>query len=122
MAWSCCVLTAGSCTDLGAVACDGLAVAYVRERAAEVLDRAARVLPRWGFDPAPLERFVERLATRRVPADEIMALHEHHQSIYEVLKHLSVLEADPVSDLPRAEPCTVARDRVLRRVTALAGV
>jgi carboxylate-amine ligase len=40
--------------DLGAVACDGLAVAHVRNRAAEVLGRAEVVLPRWGFDPSPL--------------------------------------------------------------------
>jgi Glutamate-cysteine ligase family 2(GCS2) len=108
--------------DLGAVACDGLAVAHIRDRAAEVLDRAARVLPLWGFDPAPLERFVQRVATRRVPADEIMALHEHHQSMYAVLKSLSVLEPEEAAVGSSAEFRAVAKDRVQRRKPVLAGV
>jgi hypothetical protein len=77
--------------DLGAVACEGLALDRVRFRAAEVLDRAMRVLPGWGFDPAPLAPFARRVATRRVPADEILALYEREQSVEGALRHLAEL-------------------------------
>jgi len=80
--------------DLGAVACDGLAVDHVRERAAEVLERAARVLPSWGFDTTPLQPFARRVATCRVPADEIMAWYEQEPSLPSVLRRLAVLQTE----------------------------
>jgi carboxylate-amine ligase len=101
--------------DLGAVACDGLAVDHVRERALEVLDHAGAVLPFWGFDPAPLEPFVERAATRRAPADEIMALHEQEQSLSRVLRHLAVLEPAALSN-PRAGFAITNHETAPRRV------
>ncbi len=77
--------------DLGAVARDGLAVNHVRERAAEVLERANRVLPMWGFETAALKAFAQRLASRLVPADEIIAWYREDPSLPNVLRRLAVL-------------------------------
>jgi hypothetical protein len=77
------------------------------------------MLPLWGFDPAPLEPFVARVASRRVPADEIMALHEREQSMARVLRHLAVLEPERVTE--RKLPDTgIGRPQITRpRVPAL---
>jgi carboxylate-amine ligase len=91
--------------DLAAAACDGLAVDHLRDRAAEVLDRGARVLPAFGFDPGPLKPFVDRVAARRVPADEILALHENEQSMYRALRHLARLQ--PESEVAASTPVPV---------------
>ncbi len=77
--------------DLGAVARDGLSAETVRERAAEVLDRAPGVLAAQGFDPKALEPFSLRLETGRLPADDLIALYEREQSIPAVLRHLAQL-------------------------------
>jgi hypothetical protein len=77
--------------DLGAVAVDGLAAETTAERAAEVLGRAPTVLTGWGFDPAPLSRFKERLDRRRVPADDIVALFQTGHSIPLILRSRSEL-------------------------------
>jgi carboxylate-amine ligase len=79
--------------DLGAVARDGLAAETVRERAAEVLDRAPEVLAAQGFDPGPLEPFRLRLETGRLPADDLIDLFEREKSIPGVLRHLATLVA-----------------------------
>ena len=71
--------------DLGAVARDGLAAETVAERAAEVVERAPHVLAKWGFDPAPLGPFRERLRSRRLPADDLVQLYESERSIERVL-------------------------------------
>jgi carboxylate-amine ligase len=86
--------------DLGAVACHGLHVRHVRERAAEVLESAERTLPAWGFDPTPLEPFSQRVATRRVPADDILALYKRDRSLPGVLRHLAGLRAEKPTDVP----------------------
>src|SRR5262249_46325859 len=75
--------------DLGAVARDGLAAETVAERAAEVLDRAPGVLARHGFEPRTLGRFHRRLATGRLPADELIDLYRRDHSIPGVLRHLA---------------------------------
>lgn len=77
--------------DLGAVARDGLAAETVRERAAEVLDRAPAVLSAQGFNPAALLPFCVRLETGRLPADDLVSLYEREQSIPAVLRHLAKL-------------------------------
>ena len=79
--------------DLGAVARDGLAAETVRDRAAEVLDRAPGVLAAQGFAPGPLEPFHLRLETGRLPADDLIDLFEREQSIPGVLRHLATLVA-----------------------------
>src|SRR5207237_5838367 len=66
--------------DLGAVARDGLAAETVRDRAAEVLDRAPGVLAARGFDPGPLKPFRQRLETGRLPADDLIDLYERERS------------------------------------------
>ena len=78
--------------DMGRVARDGLDAETIRTRAEEVLSRAPAVLERWGFDPAPLRRFQERLDTGRLPADGIIALYEREQCVAGVLRHLCDLE------------------------------
>jgi carboxylate-amine ligase len=77
--------------DLGAVARHGLEAETVRERAAEVLRHAPKVLSRWGFDPQPLEPFHRRLETGRLPADDLIDLFEQERSIPGVLRHLATL-------------------------------
>jgi len=77
--------------DLGAVGRDGLAAETVRDRAAEVLDRAPSVLAAWGFHPRPLEPFRRRLETGRLPADDLIDLYERERSIPAVLRHLAPL-------------------------------
>jgi len=77
--------------DLGAVARDGLSAETVRERAAEVLDRAPEVLAAQGFDPEALLPFSLRLETGKLPADDLIALYEREQSLPAVLRHLAQL-------------------------------
>jgi carboxylate-amine ligase len=77
--------------DLGAVGRDGLAAESVRDRAAEVLDRAPAVLAVHGFDAGPLEPFRRRLETGRLPADDLIDLYEREPSIPAVLRHLTKL-------------------------------
>ena len=77
--------------DLGQIARFATDAEMVRERAAEVLNRAPHVLEPWGFDCEPLSEFRERLVTGRVPADDIIALFEREKSIPGVLRHLSDL-------------------------------
>ncbi len=85
---------------LGAVALDGLNVPTVYNRVAEILERAPRTLARWGFDSEPLRPFHDRLATRRVPADEILELLDREQSVPGILRHLATMvPADATSAL-----------------------
>jgi hypothetical protein len=93
--------------DLGTVACEGLDVRHVRERAAEVLDSAARTLPAWGFDPAPLAPFAQRVAGRRVPADDILALCQRGHSLSAILRHLATLRPEASAAVPGLEGETV---------------
>lgn len=78
--------------DLGAVARFGLEAESVRERAAEVLDRAPRTLATHGFDGSPLVPFTERLASGQLPADEMIEWYEQERSIPAVLRRLAHLE------------------------------
>lgn len=89
--------------DLRAVAVDGLAVVRVRDRAAEVLDHAPSVLAARDFDPAPLEPLADRLATGRLPADEILDLYRREGTIAGVLRHL-----DATGDAARATASALA--------------
>jgi carboxylate-amine ligase len=77
--------------DLGAVARDGLGAETVRERAAEVLERAPGILAARGFDPGPLEPFRLRLEIGRLPADDLIELFEFEGSIAGVLRRLATL-------------------------------
>jgi carboxylate-amine ligase len=77
--------------DLGAVARDGLAAESIRDRATEVLESAPRVLAARGFDSEPLEPFLRRLETGRLPADDLIDVYERERSIPAVLRHLDLL-------------------------------
>ena len=77
--------------DLGAVAQFGLDTETVSDRAAEVLNCASSVLDPYGFDPAPLEVFRNRLETRHLPADDIVDLYRREQSVPGVLRHLTLM-------------------------------
>ncbi len=77
--------------DLGRVARLGVAAEAVSDRAGEVLERAPAVLARWGFNPASLAIFAERLETARVPADEIIEMFRDAPSIPGVLRRLAEL-------------------------------
>lgn len=74
--------------DLGAVARAGIGAECVTERAAELFDRAPAVLEPLGFDVSSLEPFRARLASGRVPADDIITLYETESaSIPDLLRH-----------------------------------
>jgi carboxylate-amine ligase len=75
--------------DLGRIAREGLEAETVRDRAGAILDRAPCVLDAWGFDFKPLDALRERLATGRLPADDIIELYERERSIPGVLRHLA---------------------------------
>lgn len=72
--------------DLGQVARFGLDAESVRGRVEELLARADRVLPAWGFDPRPLSIWAERLRTGRLPADDIIEAFERERSVEQVLR------------------------------------
>jgi hypothetical protein len=78
--------------DMGQVARDGLDAEAVRTRCGEILSRAPGVLERWGFDPAPLRLFQDRLDNGRLPADDIIELYQREQCVSGVLRHLVDLE------------------------------
>jgi carboxylate-amine ligase len=77
--------------DLGAVARDGLEVETIRERAAEVLDRAPRTLALHGFDPRALRPFADRLSSGHLPADDFIKWFEDKPSIPSLLRRLTEL-------------------------------
>jgi hypothetical protein len=77
--------------DLGRIACEGLGVETVHDRANTVMDRAPRALGPWGFDCASLKSFRLRLELGRVPADDIIATFEREQTVSGTLRHLSNL-------------------------------
>jgi carboxylate-amine ligase len=77
--------------DLGAVARDGLDVGTIRERAAEVLDRAPHVLSLHDFDAQPLEPFAQRLDSGRLPADDFIQWFERDPSVPSLLRRLTEL-------------------------------
>jgi len=62
--------------DLGQVARFGLQAEQMSERAEELLTKAPALLKEWGFDPAALEVFTDRLRSGRTPADDMIALYE----------------------------------------------
>jgi hypothetical protein len=77
--------------DMGRIACDGLKVETVRERASEVLTRIPVALEPWGFDCRSIESFRQRLETDHVPADDIVAIFQREKSLEATLHHLSNL-------------------------------
>lgn len=74
--------------DMGRIACDGINIGFVRERATEVLTRMPDVLAPWGFDCGSLDGLRRRLETGRVPADDIIAIFERERSVPATLRHL----------------------------------
>jgi hypothetical protein len=78
--------------DLGRVACHGVQVETILERASEVLTRAPETLDDWGFDCNSLHVLKQRLETGHLPADEIIAIFEREKSIPGTLRHLSNLQ------------------------------
>lgn len=72
--------------DLGAVARFGMEAESVRERATELLTAAPAVLEKHGFDTSPLEEFRRRVATGRLPADDIIDQFSHTGSLPDVLR------------------------------------
>ena len=92
--------------DLGAVARDGLEVETIRERAAEVLERAPVVLARHGFAANALANFNERLTSGRLPADEIVAWYQREPSIPALLRRLT--DIVPAEKFEFVEPAAPA--------------
>jgi carboxylate-amine ligase len=90
--------------DLGAVARDGLEVETIRERAAEVLERAPCTLARHGFDARALGTMSTRLSSGRLPADEFIKWFEDEPSIPVVLRRLSKFNRTNDSPVHGAAP------------------
>jgi hypothetical protein len=78
--------------DLGRVACQGVQVETVLERANEVLTQAPNVLADWGFEYATLDILKQRLETGHLPADQIIKTFEMEKSIPRTLRHLCELQ------------------------------
>ena len=79
--------------DLGAVARLGFDAETISERANALLQRAAVVLPQWGFDPKPLKSFEARAYFHYTPADDMLMWYAHaNRDLTSVLKKLSDLE------------------------------
>lgn len=70
----------------GLVALDGLRTDWIRSRGAALLESARRVLPRYGFDPAPLLEFERRFELRRTPADEMLEGWDGGQTLESLLR------------------------------------
>jgi carboxylate-amine ligase len=95
--------------DLGAVARFGLEAETVAERAAELLGKAPAVLAAHGFDPRPLHSMVQRLETRRTPADELIERYRAAgDSLPALLETLTVLEPMPAEGA-LSRPAAAAR-------------
>lgn len=77
--------------DLGAVARDGLKVETIRERAAEVLDRAPHTLGLHGIDARAIGPYSDRLSSGRLPADDFIQWFEDEPSVPALLRRLSKL-------------------------------
>jgi carboxylate-amine ligase len=77
--------------DLGHIALNGLETPTVRERVAEVLERAPQALAEYGFNSDVLEVFQARLDSGRLPADELIDIYQRRNSITDVLRSLSTL-------------------------------
>ncbi len=80
--------------DLGSVARDGLEADTIRPRATEILRQAPDVLDRHGFDVQPLDEFVRRLETNRLPCDDIVDQFNQARSVADVLRTRSGLKVD----------------------------
>ena len=70
---------------MGEVAVDGLELPWVQDKIEQVLESAFRVLPNWGFDPAPLKALIPRVQNKRHPADLLLAEYESSKSLEKTL-------------------------------------
>jgi carboxylate-amine ligase len=109
--------------DLGEVAYLGLEAPAVRERAAEILDRAPTVLPARGFDARPLESFRWRLETGVLPADEVIEQYSRDPCVPALLRRFTALAADAAAPagrptLARADDPSPARQSAHRETAA----
>lgn len=77
--------------DSGAVSQMGLGAPEMRYRFVKVLEGAFKVLPEFGFNPAPLEALSERIELNLTPADEMLRIYDETGSINEVMKEFSYL-------------------------------
>ena len=75
--------------ELGEVAKKGLNADGIREKTAEILLDADRLLTTLGFNPDALEIFRTRLLTGITPADEMLDLYMKNNSMFDVLKSRS---------------------------------
>lgn len=75
--------------ELQAAAVNGFNDAVLRDRATELVDRAASWLERHGFGPDLLRPLAERLEHNRLPADEVIERIERGETIEAVLRDLS---------------------------------
>lgn len=77
--------------DSGAVARFGLNAEGMKYRFTELYTRAFDVLPKFGFDPAPLKALAPRIENNITPSDEMLEIYNKNHSINEVMKEFSVL-------------------------------
>lgn len=77
--------------DSGSVARFGLNAEGMKYRLVELYERAFDVLPKFGFDPAPLKSMRDRIETNRTPSDEMLEVFNKNKSIKEVMKEFSYI-------------------------------
>ena len=84
--------------DLGEVARFGLDAPEVIARTGELLDRAPRVLERWGFASGSLSSFAARFDTKTTPADELIEVFRAG-GLDAVMHHVSRFEEETATTL-----------------------
>lgn len=77
--------------DSGAVARFGLQAEGMKHRFTELYDRAFEVLPRFGFDPAPLKNIAHKIETNRTPSDDMLDVYNKNKSINDVMREFSYI-------------------------------
>lgn len=78
--------------DSGNVARFGLEAEDVQNRLQEILEAAPKVLTSHGFKADSLKAVMDQLKTKITPADHLLSLYSRQDSMYDVLKELSMHE------------------------------
>ncbi|MBS1994082.1 MAG: hypothetical protein JSS83_26410 [Cyanobacteria bacterium SZAS LIN-3] len=89
--------------DLGHIAVTGVEASFVKERAEAVLLSAEKIALDYGFNRSPLDAFWHRLATGRLPADDLVDLFNRAKSIPAMMGSLTDFTDGSPLKSPKAE-------------------
>jgi hypothetical protein len=74
--------------DLGRVAVVGLESQYTRDVASKVMESAEKIANRFGLSREGMDEFWNRLQSKRIPADDIISIHQKENSVAKTLSRL----------------------------------